>query len=94
MTPNKLEAYYKNYINTTGNKFPLRYFEIMKPTKNNFKLSSDVFNKMLIGLPAVGAAALGSDLDEKAVGGPALGDEVDEVTMERLKKQGYTFEKI
>ena len=49
---------------------------------------------MLIGLPAVGAAALGSDLDEKAVGGPALGDEVDEVTMERLKEQGYTFEKI
>ena len=94
MTPTKLKAYYNNYNNITDNKYPLRYFEIMKPTKNNFKLSSDVFNKMLIGLPAVGAAALGSDLDEKAVGGPALGDEVDEVTMERLKEQGYTFEKI
>jgi hypothetical protein len=46
----------------------------MRPTESNFKLSSDVFNKMLIGLPAVGAAALGSDLDEKAVGGPMLGD--------------------
>jgi hypothetical protein len=74
MTPTKLKTYYNNYNNIKGNKYPLRYFEIMKPTESNFKLSSDVFNKMLIGLPAVGAAALGSDLDEKAVGGPMLGD--------------------
>lgn len=74
MTPTKLKTYYNNYNNIKGNKYPLRYFEIMKPTESNFKLTSDVFNKMLIGLPAVGAAALGSDLDEKAVGGPMLGD--------------------
>jgi hypothetical protein len=77
MTPNKLKTYYNSYINKTDDKYPLRYFDIMRPTESNFKLSSDVFNKMLIGLPVVGTAAsslLGSDLDEKAVGGPMLGD--------------------
>ena len=66
ITPKKFEEYYNYYKNNTD-KFPLRYLEIIEPTKENFKLSSDIFNKLLMGLPA--AAGIGSELDDKRRGG-------------------------
>lgn len=60
VTPEMLEAYYKEYTGNRQGRFPLRIFDIMKADPKNFKILSNVINKMPIAIPAavgIGAAA-------------------------------------
>lgn len=75
ITPELLEKHYKMYNNTTGDKYRLRLYDIMKKDKTNFKLLSDVLNKMpavvpaAIGTGAAGAAIAGSQTPQQKYGG-------------------------
>jgi hypothetical protein len=69
ITPELLMEHKNMYRNTRGNRYPLRLYEIMQDDPNNFKILSDVLNKMpQVALPvALGAGAVA--LQEKKNGG-------------------------
>jgi hypothetical protein len=75
ITPELLEKHYKMYNNTTGDKYRLRLYDIMKKDKTNFKLLSDVLNKMpavvpaAIGTGATAAVIAGQDTPQQQYGG-------------------------
>lgn len=66
ITPKMLEKHFNLYHNTTGDKYNLRLYDIMKKDKNNFKILSETLNKMPALLPAAGAGYLGYEELPKA----------------------------
>jgi len=46
ITPEILTNHYTKYMAEVGNKYPLRIYEIMQNKSGNFKIMSDVLNKM------------------------------------------------
>lgn len=46
ITPEMLTNHYTKYMGEIGNKYPLRIYEIMQNKLGNFKIMSDVLNKM------------------------------------------------
>lgn len=59
ITPEKVKETFIKGIekNPQNNKSPLRIFNIMRPTENNYKLLSEALNKMLVTTPVVGIGA-------------------------------------
>lgn len=57
ITAKMLKDHYKNYKNTRGEKYPLRIYDIIKDKPENFKIMSDVLNR----LPMIAGAALAYD---------------------------------
>lgn len=60
VTPEMLEYHYNLYSKKKGNKYPLRVYEIMEKTPENYNIMSKVINKMPVAIPAmlgIGAAA-------------------------------------
>ena len=78
ITVKMLKDHYKNYKNTRGEKYPLRIYDIIKDKPENFKIMSDVLNR----LPMIAGAALAydelindendSNVSEAGMGGIAL----------------------
>jgi len=69
VTPDMLEYHYINYLKKQGNKYPLRIFDLMENKPENFKIMSDVINKMPAVAPIVGgagaAAIMGNEQGQK-----------------------------
>ena len=69
VTTEMLEYHYTNYLKKQGNKYPLRIFDIMENKPENFKIMSDVINKMPAIAPIVGgagaAAIMGNEQGQK-----------------------------
>jgi hypothetical protein len=60
VTPEMLEYHQSLYNQMKGNKYPLRIYDIMEKTPENYNIMSSVINKMPVAIPAmlgVGAAA-------------------------------------
>ena len=66
VTPEIIKKAYADYKNTSGNS-PLRLFNIMEHSDANYKLLSNVFNKMLGTAPIIALA--NSSQENKAAGG-------------------------
>ena len=59
VTPELLQEHYLKYTSEIGNKFPLRIYEIMQNNLGNFKIMSEVINKMPAVVPiGVGGAGM------------------------------------
>jgi hypothetical protein len=56
ITPKMLKDRYKDYKKTTGEKFPLRLYDIIKDKPQNFNIMSKVINNLPAILSAVGVA--------------------------------------
>jgi len=56
ITPKMLKDRYKDYRKTTGEKFPLRLYDIVKDKPQNFNIMSKVLNNLPTVLSAVGMA--------------------------------------
>ena len=56
ITPKMLKDRYKDYRKTTGEKFPLRLYDIVKDKPQNFNIMSKVINNLPAVLSAVGMA--------------------------------------
>ena len=57
ITPEKIkEVFIDNHFSKKEDEYPLRIFDIMKNTDNNYKIIADGLNKMLIGGGAVAGA--------------------------------------
>jgi len=62
ITPSKIKEVFKGYQSDKVSKYPLRIFNIMEHTKNNYTLISKALNKMLVAPPvAAGIGALNED---------------------------------
>lgn len=60
VTPEMLEYHQNLYKQKTGNKYPLRIYDLMEKTPENYNIMSSVINKMPVAIPAmlgIGAAA-------------------------------------
>ena len=90
ITPSMLEKHYKTYLNKGGDKdLPLRLYDIMHGTKSNFKILSDVLNKLPVAIPvAIGAAALQQEKDGGIV------SELSQKEIQDLIAQGYIVEDV
>jgi hypothetical protein len=74
ITPELLEKHHELYNKTSGDKYRLRLYDIMKKDKKNYEILSSVLNKMPVVIPAAigtGAAAamVGSDTPQYKQGG-------------------------
>jgi hypothetical protein len=57
ITPDLIKKHFNDYMNTRGNKYPLRIYDIMEGKNKNFKLITDVLNN----LPTIAAGAIAAD---------------------------------
>ena len=57
ITPDLIKKHFNDYMNTRGNKYPLRIYDIMEGKNKNFKLITDVLNN----LPTIAGGALAAD---------------------------------
>ena len=57
ITPDLIKKHFNDYMNTRGNKYPLRIYDIMEGKNKNFKLITDVLNN----LPTIAGGAMAAD---------------------------------
>jgi hypothetical protein len=99
ITPELLKDHYLKYTAEVGNKYPLRIYEIMKNNSGNFKIMSNVLNKMpaLVPIGAVGAGMMMQNNEENNIPKQKRGGIVSELSkkeIDKLIKQGYIIEEI
>jgi hypothetical protein len=99
ITPELLKDHYLKYMAEVGNKYPLRIYEIMKNNSGNFKIMSNVLNKMpaLVPIGAVGAGMMMQNNEENNIPKQKRGGIVSELSkkeIDKLIKQGYIIEEI
>lgn len=63
ISPEMIKSHYKDYINTEGEQYPLRMYDIMDPNKieKNTKVLSKNINKLLTTAPVVAGGAYAAD---------------------------------
>ena len=99
ITPELLKDHYLKYMAEVGNKYPLRIYDIMKNNSGNFKIMSNVLNKMpaLVPIGAVGAGMMMQNNEENNIPKQKRGGIVSELSkkeIDKLIKQGYIIEEI
>ena len=99
ITPELLKDHYLKYMAEVGNKYPLRIYEIMKNNAGNFKIMSNVLNKMpaLVPIGAVGAGMMMQNNEENNIPKQKRGGIVSKLSEKKIKeliKQGYIIEEI
>jgi hypothetical protein len=99
ITPEMLQDHYSKYMAEVGNKYPLRIYEIMKNNSGNFKIMSNVLNKMpaLVPIGAVGAGMMMQNNEENNIPKQKRGGIVSDLSEKKIKeliKQGYIIEEI
>jgi len=99
ITPELLKDHYLKYTAEVGNKYPLRIYEIMKNNAGNFKIMSNVLNKMpaLVPIGAVGAGMMMQNNEENNIPKQKRGGIVSELSkkeIDRLTERGYIIEEV
>jgi hypothetical protein len=99
ITPELLKDHYLKYMAEVGNKYPLRIYEMMKNNAGNFKIMSNVLNKMpaLVPIGAVGAGMMMQNNEENNIPKQKRGGIVSDLSEKKIKeliKQGYIIEEI
>ena len=65
VTPEMLEYHQRLYDQLKGNKYPLRIYDLMEKTPENYNIMSSVINKMPVAIPAILGAGAAAKMSNK-----------------------------
>jgi hypothetical protein len=94
ITPKMLRDRYKDYKKTTGEKFPLRLYDIVKDKPQNFNIMSKVINNLPAILSAVGMTDAFLNEDDPNVNQAGLSLLIGAIGKGKLKAKGAKLKSL
>ena len=94
ITPKMLKDRYKDYKKTTGEKFPLRLYDIVKDKPQNFNIMSKVINNLPAVLSAAGMADAFLSEDDPNVNQAGLSLLIGAIGKGKLKAKGAKLKSL
>ena len=94
ITPKMLKDRYKDYKKTTGEKFPLRLYDIVKDKPQNFNIMSKVINNLPAILSAVGMTDAFLNEDDPNVNQAGLSLLIGAIGKGKLKAKGAKLKSL